>query len=198
MTTFKTPVYNTPEKDVQIFRDSLSQKSMEIITNLTKQCLEGNEYTYTNFQRWNPVIVGNSNEIKVVNLNDDYPEVFQIISRELFSRYNINPEGLYLNIHIMNKDCCVCDHDDGLIDYAFTIYLNTNWEFTDGGLFQYIKDDVTYGILPEYNKMVIISNVLHRVTCINKEKCRITLQGFYRDKCMYKGKSFHKILYKNI
>ena len=95
----------------------------------------------------------------------------------------------------MSKDCYINDHSDSHVNYAFTIYLNDKWEFDNGGIFQYIIDGVTYSILPESNKMVILRNTLHRVTKINKNITRITLQGFYGDKFTYKGKNINNLYF---
>jgi Rps23 Pro-64 3,4-dihydroxylase Tpa1-like proline 4-hydroxylase len=194
MITIKKPVFSTPDNDVKIYRDALSHTSVEMITELIEKCLQQDIYSHTSFDSWEPGIVDKSAEIKVLYLNADYPSIFHHLSRELFIRFKINPVGLHLNIHFMKKDCYINDHSDSHVDFAFTVYFNKNWVMEDGGIFQFIKDDVTYGILPEYNKMVMIRDTKHRVSRVNKDKCRITIQGFYCDDFKYKGKNISEII----
>lgn len=191
----KMPFYKSINNNIFIYEDVLSVELIKACEEFAYQCINKNVYTTTNHNSWDSTIVGKSDIIKIIKLENENPQLKEKICCELKNRYNFMTEGLKINIHIMFENCYINDHYDDHVNYAFTIYLNKKWEKSNGGIFQYDIDNTKYSILPKYNTMVLLKNNIHRVTNITSNVIRITLQGFCSESFFYKNNPINHLLY---
>jgi Rps23 Pro-64 3,4-dihydroxylase Tpa1-like proline 4-hydroxylase len=185
MCDLKTPCYVSPNNNVQIYKNALSNFILEDCVDYANYCIKKDIYTTTNQISWDKEIAGKSNVIKVIKLDDENKTLKKKICYDLENKLNFFTDGLKLNLHIMQEGCYVNDHYDNHVDYAFTIYLNKTWQKEYGGIFQFDIENNIYNIVPEYNTMVILKNNLHRVTKQTSKNLRISLQGFFAHKFFY-------------
>ena len=70
-------------------------------------------------------------------------------------------------------------HHDKFYQKAVTIYLNDEWNYKDGGLFQYMDKDIKT-IIPKYNKGVIQTDLVQHSTTITTtdSPIRKSIQAF--------------------
>jgi hypothetical protein len=190
----KIPDFISVNKHVLVYENVLSEYTVKECIDFANKCIENDIYCTTNHESWRDFLVGDSEIIKVINLFNKNKILAKKICNELSNKYNMITEGLKLNIHIMQEGCYINNHTDNHVKYAFTIYLNDNWEDNDGGIFQYEVEDEVYSIVPKYNKMVIIKDNVHRVTKITKNIKRITIQGFYNHSYYFKNTPIDVIL----
>ena len=134
---------------------------------------------------WGSGVTDFSKPISLHTIRKDNP-IYSIISNrcnELLNERPANmiycwwPPGSYIPWHN--------DHNkDGTRIMATTIYLNENWNNTNGGLFQYIQDDNVYSVKPELNTAVSISTGIEHSTTIlsSKVKVRKSIQCWYYKK----------------
>lgn len=189
----KIPHYISINKHVLIYKNVLSDVLMKECIFLANTCIQNDFYNTTNALYWSKNIVGESNIIKIVFLNE---KLKQRICYELSNKYNFITDNLKINIHIMQEGCYVNEHTDNHVKYAFTIYLNEHWEESYGGIFQFDIENHIYNVIPSCNTMVLLKNNLHRVTKISSKLKRISLQGFYADPSLfYKTSPIDQLLY---
>ena len=191
----KMPYYKSINNNIFIYENVLSIELIKECENFVYMCINKNIYNTTNHISWSSTVVGKSDIIKIIQLENENPNLKEKICYELKNRYNFMTEGLKLNVNIMYQNCYIDDHYDDHVNYAFTIYLNKNWEKSNGGIFQFDIDNIKYNILPKYNTMVLLKNNIHRVTNITSNVIRITLQGFYSESFFYKNNSINYLLY---
>ena len=72
-------------------------------------------------------------------------------------------------------------HSDSIYSSALTIYLNKEWNYNWGGLFQYFDGDDIISVTPKYNMGVYQESTLpHSTTITNKDTAiRKTIQVFF-------------------
>lgn len=191
----KIPFYKSINNNIFIYENVLSKLLIDECEEFAHKCIDNDIYNTTNHISWDSGIVGESGIIKIIKLENENPNLKDKICYELKNKYNFITEGLKLNIHIMYKDCYINEHYDDHVNYAFTIYLNQLWEKKYGGIFQFDIDDKIYNVLPKYNTMVLLKNNNHRVTKINSNVIRLSLQGFYNETFFYKNNSINYLLH---
>jgi Rps23 Pro-64 3,4-dihydroxylase Tpa1-like proline 4-hydroxylase len=190
----KPPNYISTNNCVFIYNNVLSDILLKECINYSNECIKNNFYSTTNILSWDKNITGNSNEIKVIKLDEENEILKKKICYELKNKFNFYTEGIKVNLNIMQEGCYINEHYDSHVEFAFTIYLNEIWGKDDGGIFQFDIGDIVHDLIPTYNTMVILKNNIHRVTKINSKKLRITIQGFYSHSFYYKNKPIELLL----
>jgi Rps23 Pro-64 3,4-dihydroxylase Tpa1-like proline 4-hydroxylase len=193
----KKPDFKSINNNVIVFNNVLSDVLLKECVDYTNYCIKEDIYSTTNKESWDNGIVENSEEIKIIKLFEMNIKLQEKICYELSNKYEMLTEGLKINIHIMREGCYINDHTDNHVVYAFTIYLNDDWNIENGGIFQYDIENTVYGVFPRYNTMVMIQDNIHRVTKIRKDVTRITIQGFYSESYFYKKKPINVLLHNN-
>lgn len=87
-------------------------------------------------------------------------------------------------IYLWGKDSYIASHTDYAYSKAITVYLNKDWSYNDGGLFNW-KDENNNKwnmTIPSFNKAIInTSGSEHGTTPVKSEQLRITAQIFLHD-----------------
>jgi Rps23 Pro-64 3,4-dihydroxylase Tpa1-like proline 4-hydroxylase len=83
--------------------------------------------------------------------------------------------------YVWDKNSGISLHDDHMYKFGATIYMNTNWNINNGGIFLWRpKDSEEFkAIIPEFNTMVVNdSNEPHMVTPVSvyANEIRVTIQ----------------------
>ena len=197
MVISKIPFYKSINNNIFIYENVLSKSLLEECEEFVHKCINNNNYTTTNHIDWPDYVVNQSDVINIIKLEIENIILKEKICNELRNNLNFITEGLYLNIHIMQKNCYISEHTDNNNNFAFTIYLNKIWKKENGGIFQFDIDDTIYNVLPKYNSMVLLKDNIHRVTKITSNELRITIQGFYLEKFFYKNNSIDYLIHNN-
>ena len=140
----------------------------------------------TSLDTWNNNL-NDSKKAPAILLNDldtvDQEKILHILQKH-FGEFHT----AYLTVQRWEKGCYIPWHNDKNYDFSATIYLNPEWENSDGGQFVYTHEDDYYGInnsyTPQFNTAVLLEGGhFHCVAPVNaSDKTRVTIQFF-----AYKG-----------
>lgn len=86
-------------------------------------------------------------------------------------------------IHVWPPGSYIGKHKDE--QKTYTIYVNRDWEESDGGLFKWYKTGIDWEtIVPKFNTLVYNEGGIPHYTTpvLNKNKFRVSLQGFIFNK----------------
>lgn len=136
-------------------------------------------------QAWNKDIVKDSSVVICIKLPDEFLQELQDIleSQKCFDS-NVD-EPLILSksamIYVWSKNSYIPVHADAVYSKAITVYLNSSWEYNDGGMFNWFDEKLQEwkNITPTFNKAVVNDlGYLHGITPVKSSTNRITLQVF--------------------
>jgi len=144
----------------------------------------GSNHVWTN-QAWDRSIIKDSAIVICIKLPDEFLQELQDI---LQSKTYFDPQvdqSLTLSksamIYVWSKNSYIPVHEDVKYSKAITVYLNSCWEYNDGGMFNWFdeKSQEWKNITPTFNKAVVNdSGYLHGITPVKSSGNRITLQIF--------------------
>jgi hypothetical protein len=165
------------------FADSLYQLGLDIAS---QKCNEKFQI-HTNWS-WDPGIVEESAPVICIKLDG---ERLQMVQSILEAKGVYDPEtDLPLQeaggamIYLWTNGSYIPSHSDGVYAKAITIYLNRDWSFNDGGMFNWYEESQNEwkSVLPSFNMGMLNDTLqLHGTSAVTtKNKMRITLQVFYR------------------
>ena len=124
------------------------------------------DYNLLDNKGWGETVVEYSKPIKIKPLESNeknYHSIRKVIY-ELTGRF---PDGIYY--YFWGPGSYIPWHSDDIYSSAFSIYMNKNWNYQDGGLFQYYENNKIQTILPEANTAVMqTGNVPHSTTILSK------------------------------
>jgi Rps23 Pro-64 3,4-dihydroxylase Tpa1-like proline 4-hydroxylase len=106
---------------------------------------------------WREEIIHFSKEVRIYNL-DENSEEYKLIEKDVGKCKGI----LY---YYWQPGSYIAWHHDQMHDKAITIYLNDEWNYKDGGLFQYMDKDIKT-IIPKHNRGVIQTGFVEHSTTI--------------------------------
>jgi len=119
-------------------------------------------------------------EILLNDLDTADQQALLLLFEEHFGTFN----KAYLTVQRWEKGCYIPWHNDKNYAFSSTIYLNPEWEESDGGQFVYAKGDDLFGInhsyTPQFNTAVMLrQGHFHCVSPIStSDKTRVTIQFF--------------------
>ena len=160
----------------------LSEKDYDWINQLSKDYLDDNS-TKPNFS-WDHTIKEFSQPVYIKGIHDasDLWRVKQSISHHDISPLNKNcVKGALL--HYWSPGSYIPWHTDKKYSAGLTIYLNEEWDYQMGGLFNYKYDYGVRTVVPQKNTGVLqVGGVPHSTTITSeKSPIRRTLQIFFDD-----------------
>lgn len=165
------------------FADSLYQLGIDILEGRSKE-----KFNFWTNKTWNPGIVEESAPVICFNLDGDRLNLIQSILEEknIYDPQTDLPltEAGGAMIYLWTKGSYIPSHNDGSYSKAITIYLNRDWLFNDGGMFNWYEESQNEwkAVLPSFN-MGMLNNTLqlHGTSMVtSRDKTRVTLQVFYR------------------
>jgi len=171
---------------IQKYNDTLSNDTIDYIFNYLKNILSEDVWSSSN--GWNQDLVPNSTNILTHLITDKYlhRKIKKHVEDKINLQFDNNGLEFTCSIYLWGGGSYITWHEDSPYPYNGTIYLNTDWNSNDGGVFLY-RDNKTnqiLGIEPEYNSMVVNyatedePHSSHCVTCIlpSAVKKRLTIQ----------------------
>lgn len=136
-------------------------------------------------QAWNKDIVRDSSVVICIKLPDEFLQELQDIleSQRCFDPNTDEPliSSKSAMIYVWSKNSYIPVHADGVYSKAITVYLNSSWEYNDGGMFNWFDEKLQEwkNITPTFNKAVVNDlGYLHGITPVKSSTNRITLQVF--------------------
>lgn len=150
-------------------------------TELYKKCVDL-PYQQSSTELWSNLLTANKNapEILLNKLDTIDHDRITGIMEQYFGKFNT----AYLTVQRWEKGCYIPWHNDKKYDFSATIYLNPEWDESDGGQFVYAKGDDLFGLnhsyTPQFNTAVMLKQGhFHCVSPIStSEKIRVTIQFF--------------------
>ena len=141
-------------------------------------------YVWTN-QAWDKSIIKDSATVVCVRLPDEFLQEVQDIleSNGCFDEKKDIPltSSRSAMIYVWTKNSYIPVHADKVYSKAVTVYLNSSWEYNDGGMFNWFDEQLQewQNISPVFNRAVLNdSGYLHGTTPVKSSNNRITLQIF--------------------
>lgn len=139
----------------------------------------------TNYS-WEPLFRKNNSIVFSISLKEDLNNKIKesiinngIVNKDYFDYIDIK-------LNIWTKNSYISSHRDGSYYKAITIYLNRDWSYDDGGIFNWLdkSDNQWKIIIPKFNYAVVNdSGEIHAVTpVLTEDKLRITIQCFISEK----------------
>jgi hypothetical protein len=167
------------------FADSLYQLGTDVLEG---RCEERFKF-WTN-RMWDLEIVEESAPVICFSLEGNRLDTIQSILEE---KGVYNPEtDLPLQeaggamIYLWTNGSYIPSHSDGIYSKGVTIYLNRDWSFNDGGMFNWYEksENEWKSVLPSFNMAMLNDKLqLHGTSAVTtRNKVRITLQVFYRSR----------------
>lgn len=166
---------------------------LQVIDNVLSQevflsTVEHSNFVYQNYTLqsstsfWNSKIVEFSKPVLVYELLEKDP-LFLKIKKEV---ENLKNTSVVLGIlfYFWTPGSYIPWHNDGqAFTNALTIYLNEEWWYNYGGLFQYLNGDKVESVTPRSNLGVLqVGNVQHSTTITSiHAPVRKTVQIFFKD-----------------
>lgn len=101
-----------------------------------------------------------------------------IFDKNMHKPINISKSAM---VYVWSKNSYIPMHDDDIYSKAITVYLNENWSYNDGGMFNWYDPNSKEwkNIEPSFNKAVVNdSGYSHGITPVKSSHSRITLQVF--------------------
>ena len=136
-------------------------------------------------QAWDKGIVEDSSVVVCIRLPDEFlPELQSVLEdRLIFDKNRDMPltTSRSAMVYVWSRDSYIPVHSDGIYSRAVTVYLNENWEYNDGGMFNWFDpaSEEWKNIEPRFNRAVVNdSGYLHGITPVKSSSNRITLQVF--------------------
>lgn len=136
-------------------------------------------------QAWDKGIVRDSSVVVCIKLPDIFLQELQDIleSKLIFdSKKDISLiSSKSAMVYVWSKDSYIPVHTDATYSKAVTVYLNENWEYNDGGMFNWFDPNTQEwkNIEPRFNRAVVNdSGYSHGITPVKSSNNRITLQVF--------------------
>ena len=115
---------------------------------------------------WGETVVEYSKPIKIRQLTNSEKN-YHLIRQSIYELLGRFPDGIYY--YLWGPGSYIPWHSDEVYSSAFSIYMNENWNYEDGGLFQYYANNKVETILPEANTAVLqTGNVPHSTTILSK------------------------------
>lgn len=133
----------------------------------------------TNLTSWPSVVVGMSGAIMLFDLEGDlFKELKAITDRIIPETKNLVMSATY---NLASRYSYLPWHNDQNHSYAFTIYVNEQWDPEYAGLFLYQDGDKITALYPEFNKGVWFkSPLMHSTTMPNQHApLRESIQLFW-------------------
>lgn len=136
---------------------------------------------WTNHQ-WGSDLVQDSSTMICFFLPDRYLSRLSEELTELGLYDSERDDPVRANMYLWTHDSYIPLHKDTDERTTFTIYLNREWDFQEGGLFQYFNEekDLWEVVIPQYRSMMLnTTGVPHATTPVKSPRQpRITIQGF--------------------
>ena len=136
-------------------------------------------------QAWDKKIVEDSSVVVCIRLPDELLEELQSIleDKAIFDKNRDMPltRSRSAMIYVWSKNSYIPVHADAVYSKAITVYLNSSWEYNDGGMFNWFDEKLQEwkNITPTFNKAVVNDlGYLHGITPVKSSTNRITLQIF--------------------
>ena len=115
---------------------------------------------------WTDSVVEYSKPISIKPLNHN-PELYHSVKNTVYELTGRHPNGIYY--YFWGPGSYIPWHNDEIYSSAISIYMNKNWNFIDGGLFQYYQNGKVETIIPEGNTAVMqTGNVPHSTTILSR------------------------------
>jgi len=171
---------------IKIYKDCLHKDLIKNIFTYLK--FYSNKDVWGSSFYWNDA--SNPNSSNIITHEIGNKSLINFIKKNIEDIININFDEEKLlfipMIYIWSSGSYLSWHNDDPYPYNGTIYLNTEWDSNNGGIFLYKdnKNKTIIGVEPKYNDMIVNTSSekdphnLHCVTCIPSfvNKKRITLQ----------------------
>lgn len=165
---------------VQIINNILSEEVFNQIENNNSEVFFNNKLK-TSIGFWKHDIVEYSKEVLIYHLNENSSE-YKAIKSEI-EKHNKEYRILSIMYYYWQPGSYIPWHGDGKYSSAMTIYLNNEWNYEWGGLFQYHDGNNVKSITPQKNMGVYQEQTLPHSTTIMKENSPIrrTIQIFFNN-----------------
>jgi hypothetical protein len=144
----------------------------------------GLNYVWTN-QAWDKGIVKDSAMVVCIRLPDEFLPQLQLILEDkfIFDKNRDMPlmDSKSAMVYVWSTNSYIPVHSDYIYSRAVTVYLNENWEYNDGGMFNWFDPESQEwkNIEPRFNRAVVNdSGYEHGITPVKSSNNRITLQVF--------------------
>lgn len=167
--------------NIEVINNIFSKQVFDIIENHNNSVYDGDSLK-SSHDFWNQSIIEYSKKVLVYQLQENTYE-YNLIKNEII-KYNINKSLKGILYYYWQPGSYIPWHNDGVsFTNALTIYLNKEWEYTHGGLFQYEIDKEIKTIVPEMNMGVLQHGKINHSTTITKQDTPIrkSIQIFFED-----------------
>lgn len=165
----------------------LSKEDLNIVGDEAFGYMQDPSTSYTtNFSKWDPNIVRDSNVVLMKHLVDngkvinEQSKATKTLNQNFKNKYSSSPDGL--SIFYWSKGSYIPWHDDDDKSRACTLYLNDKWDPWWGGYFVARLEEDSIMIKPEQNLMIEqTNNIWHCTTPTTSfADVRISIQAFWK------------------
>jgi hypothetical protein len=195
---------------VQIYENALSVDLCEEMYDFAIDTISGKNYgikekqTYfwTNYA-WKESLVLDSTPVICIHLTDQLKDRLTKEIKELgiydeVTDFSLHDQS-YAMVFVWGRDSYIGEHQDGTTRKTFTVYLNKEWDISEGGLFHWFDNNSNEWktFIPKFNSLVYNDGEpRHYTTPVkSKNKFRVTLQVFINKKdavTLYQEKKLKK------
>jgi len=141
------------------------------------------EYLEEASKSWHKDLLDNLETPQKVKIHENYFKFYKtLLLHQPFIKIKDSVSKFNFLIHIMKKNSGINWHEDGLVEYGVTFYLNKRWNKNWGGEFMFTHNGQNGYIPVVGNSLIIIKTPLHHKVnpvLINNIP-RITIQTFLR------------------
>jgi len=170
---------------MEVLANVLKESTIDSLLSVADNFLSGNSdkhKVWTN-SAWDPRLVLDSGTVICVAVPDNLILEIEeaLVNAELFDRSLYAPlaEAKNVAINIWPKGSYIGPHRDSGHAQAISVYLNKDWDLSDGGLFCYTTGEDITCVVPKYNTGARNTDGdLHFTTPVISNKLRISLQIF--------------------
>lgn len=173
---------------MKIYKNVLSPEFAKKLYTFATDIVSGKHYqedlaVWTNFA-WDKQIVKDSAPVLCIRIpKTTSKKLEEELQRSgIFDPQTDKPLYEHALIYVWFKNSYIPCHEDGHASKAVTIYLNENWDYNEGGLFQWLDSETNEWkiIFPNFNTAVVNNSGLpHGITPVKSDtQFRVTVQTF--------------------
>jgi len=175
---------------MQIYKDLLDEDFADYLYNYAESVMyntnEDLPRVSSNYE-WNEDVRHDSAPVFTIKLKPELREKF----KEALKRANLYDESIHqplehATLYVWTRESYIPLHSDARYGVAFTVYLNREWDYNDGGMLHWLDPETQEwkAFLPSFNTCAINNKgVDHATTPVkSKDKFRITIQCFIFNK----------------
>jgi len=168
--------------NIEIIHNILSEKTLTLVNKNLEYIRKGTSSFFNSKDVWHKEIIEFSKEVFIHILPKTSKE-FDSINKDLL-KLNLNRPPKVIMYYFWQPGSYIPWHTDKIYSNTLTIYINKEWDYSWGGLFQYYTNKEIKTIIPGYNIGLLQSGDLKHSTTVttSTSPVRISIQIFFDDK----------------